>query len=59
MTSLDITNYEEKLEQIFSQRHVSLAYLFGSQAREKAEPLSDVDMAVLLSPKIDREVSSQ
>jgi hypothetical protein len=59
MTSLDITKYEEKLEQIFSQHHVTLAYLFGSQARGKAGPLSDVDIAVLLNPEVDREEWSQ
>jgi predicted nucleotidyltransferase len=30
------------------QKHVKVAYLFGSRAKGKTEPLSDFDIAVLL-----------
>lgn len=36
-----------KLEPIFRVYGVQLAYLFGSQARERAGPLSDFDFGVL------------
>jgi hypothetical protein len=36
-----------ELKRIFSEEPVLLAYLFGSQARGDAGPLSDVDVAVL------------
>jgi predicted nucleotidyltransferase len=34
---------------------VVAAYLFGSQARGQAGPLSDVDLAVWLDPSLDRD----
>jgi len=55
MTSMDIEEHREQLEQLFSTHGVVLAYLFGSQAEGHAGPLSDVDIAVLLEPQVDRE----
>jgi predicted nucleotidyltransferase len=49
MVALDINLHIPSLEGYFaSQAEVVLAYLFGSQARGQAGPLSDVDIAVLL-----------
>jgi len=55
MALLDIEEYTEQLRQLFATYGVVLAYLFGSQAEEKAGPISDVDIAVLLGPQVDRE----
>lgn len=43
-----------KLDRIFREEKIVLAYLFGSQAEGKTGPLSDIDVAVLF----DREVPS-
>ena len=59
MANLSIAWYEEQLGEIFAAHGVVLAYLFGSQAEGKARPLSDVDIAVLLGPQVDRERWSQ
>ena len=47
-----------KLRKFFRENHknVDLAYLFGSYAKGKVTPLSDVDVAVLLNDKIKSEV---
>jgi predicted nucleotidyltransferase len=55
MADLSIAEYIERLKQIFAERGVVLAYLFGSQAEGKAGPLSDVDIAILLGPHVARE----
>lgn len=55
MTTLNIAQYREQYQQVFSTHGVTLAYLFGSQAEGKAGPLSDVDVAVLLGPQVERE----
>ena len=55
MATLDIEGHTEQLQQLFSTHGVVLAYLFGSQAEGKAGPLSDVDIAVLLGPQVERE----
>jgi predicted nucleotidyltransferase len=49
---------ETRLRRFFQENHknVDLAYLFGSYAKGKVNRLSDVDVAVLLSGKIDPEV---
>ena len=44
--------YQQALEQTFERRGVVLAYLYGSQARDDAGPLSDVDVAVLFEPGV-------
>ncbi len=49
MPALDVAQYTDQLSAYFANLpRVDLAYLFGSQARRKAGPLSDVDIAVLL-----------
>ena len=55
MVSLDIQQYAPQLKRLFADHGVVLAYLFGSQAEGKAGPLSDVDVAVLLDPQMERE----
>jgi predicted nucleotidyltransferase len=55
MALLDIEEYTEQLRRLFATHGVVLAYLFGSQAEGKAGPISDVDIAVLLGPQVDRE----
>jgi len=55
MVSLDIQQYAPQLRRLFADHGVVLAYLFGSQAEGKAGPLSDVDVAVLLGPQVERE----
>lgn len=47
-----------QLESYFaSLDHVLLAYIFGSQARGQAGPLSDLDIAVLLDETLDADRS--
>lgn len=41
------------------QPDVVVAYLFGSIARDQANPLSDVDIAVLLAPGLSAEESTE
>ncbi len=49
MSVFDLTKCLPKLETYFaSQPSAALAYVFGSQVRGKAGPLSDLDVAVLL-----------
>jgi predicted nucleotidyltransferase len=55
MAALDIGEHAPQLRQLFAAHGVVLAYLFGSQAEGKAGPLSDVDIAVLLGPQVERE----
>ena len=45
----------EKLNKIFLKQGVVLAYLFGSAAKKKLSPLSDIDIAILFSEKIKRD----
>ena len=42
-----VTELTRKLESVFRAHEVQLAYLFGSQAKEQAGPLSDFDFGVL------------
>ena len=42
------------LRQVCTKHGVALAYLYGSQARGQAGPLSDVDVAVLFLPDVSR-----
>jgi predicted nucleotidyltransferase len=45
-----------KLEEFFKEReYVELAYLFGSHAKGKSGPLSDIDIGVYLSRKLDKK----
>lgn len=41
-----------KIKNVFFKHNVELAYLFGSQARKKTTPLSDVDFAVLFNVQV-------
>lgn len=41
-----------KIKNVFFKHNVELAYLFGSQARKKITPLSDVDLAVLFNVQV-------
>jgi predicted nucleotidyltransferase len=54
-TTINVKEYKEQLERLLAAHGVVLAYLFGSQAEGTAGPLSDVDIAVLLEPQVDRE----
>jgi hypothetical protein len=50
----------DKLRVFFAaQKSVRLAYLFGSYAKGKVGPLSDVDVAVLLDRKLIKEERSK
>lgn len=40
---------------LFADARVDCAWLFGSQARGEAGPLSDIDIAVLLAPSVPAE----
>lgn len=55
--SLDVTHIQTVLTPYFNkQEQIILAYLFGSQARGKANIHSDVDIAVLLAGHSDEWV---
>ena len=43
------------IDYFHSRLEVAGVYLYGSQARDKAGPLSDVDIAVLMSSKTDKD----
>lgn len=47
-----LEKHQKKLNKIFKENQVALAYLFGSAASGKMTPLSDVDVAVLFSDKV-------
>ena len=53
-------NFDKKLKMLINflnkQKFVSFAYLFGSHARRKAGPLSDVDIAVYLNTKSQKKM---
>lgn len=54
MYDADVEGLEERLRRALEAREdVVVAYLFGSVARGKAGPLSDVDVAVLLAEDRD------
>ena len=48
----DLEQVQQALNEAFERRGVALAYLYGSQARGDAGPLSDVDVAVLFGPDV-------
>jgi len=48
----DLEPYQQGLDEVFERHGVMLAYLYGSQARGDAGPLSDVDVAVLFIPDV-------
>lgn len=43
---------QKQLNEIFKENQVVLAYLFGSAARGKTTPLSDIDFAIVFSDKV-------
>ncbi|MBU4338956.1 nucleotidyltransferase domain-containing protein [Patescibacteria group bacterium] len=43
---------QKQLNEIFKENQVVLAYLFGSAARGKMTPLSDIDIAIIFSEKV-------
>ncbi len=51
----DIREYRPALEQVFARYGVALAYLYGSQARGDAGPLSDVDVAIMFRLALTRK----
>jgi len=55
MTLLDIKKNKKTLDVIFKENNVVLAYLFGSAAKDKMGPLSDIDIAVLFSKKVRKD----
>ena len=53
----DLNQFQRALDEVFESYGVALAYLYGSQARGDAGPLSDVDVDVLFRhdvPESDR-----
>jgi predicted nucleotidyltransferase len=48
----ELAQYQQALGETFARHGVVLAYLYGSQARGDAGPLSDVDVAVLFGPDV-------
>lgn len=60
MTSglFNLAPYKTVIEDYFASLHeIELAYLFGSQVRGQAGPLSDVDVAILLADTIDDDTA--
>ena len=53
------TDYQDILNEVFAHHGVTLAYLYGSQARGDAGPLSDVDVGVLFDASLSEEVRFQ
>ena len=49
-----IETLQPGLQDVFARHGVALAYLYGSQARGDAGPLSDVDVAVLFRSEVTR-----
>jgi predicted nucleotidyltransferase len=49
MNTVNIEPYLPQLQSAFEQHDVSLAYLFGSQAKGNVRPDSDLDIAVLFN----------
>lgn len=47
-----LEKHQKQLNKIFKENQVVLAYLFGSAARGKMTPLSDIDFAVVFSNKV-------
>jgi hypothetical protein len=57
MRSMHFPDFAETLQPVFEALpHVAVAYLFGSHARGQAGPLSDVDIAILLSDQPNADV---
>lgn len=52
---LDLEKYRRELNNIFSENSVSIAYIFGSAAKDAIGPDSDIDVAVLFSENAPKE----
>ena len=52
---MSLAKYQKQLNKIFKNHQVVLAYLFGSVARKRTGPLSDIDIAVLFSDKVKKD----
>jgi predicted nucleotidyltransferase len=50
----DLEPYQQALDEAFERHGVVLAYLYGSQTRGDAGPLSDVDVAVQFTSDVPR-----
>lgn len=55
MNLSDIKKHQKVLDIIFKKNEVLLAYLFGSVAKGKIGPLSDIDIAVLFSKEVKKD----
>jgi predicted nucleotidyltransferase len=51
-----LESYQPELDEAFERYGVVLAYLYGSQARGDAGPLSDVDVAVYFRPDVPESI---
>jgi predicted nucleotidyltransferase len=51
----NLERHQQALDVVFERHGVALAYLYGSQARDEAGPLSDVDVAVLFGRKVQSD----
>jgi predicted nucleotidyltransferase len=51
----NLEQYQPALNEVFERHGVVLAYLFGSEARGDAGPLSDVDVGVLFGPDVSED----
>ena len=56
--NMNLDEAVKRLKDLFPQTQVSLAYLFGSFARNEAGELSDLDLAVLFATKKDELYSA-
>lgn len=52
---MNFNEIKRTLAPIFKKRQVALAYLFGSHARGRVTPLSDVDVAVVFADTVPRQ----
>jgi predicted nucleotidyltransferase len=51
----DVAQRQQELNEMFERNGVVLAYLYGSQARGDAGPLSDVDVGVLFDHNVSQD----
>jgi len=58
MTSQRLTKISKAIyEALSKEENIILAYIYGSTAREKEHPFSDIDIAILLKePSIDKTI---
>ena len=48
---IDVEYIKQKCEEVFEKYDVNFCYLFGSYAKDKAKPTSDVDLLVSVNVK--------